>query len=456
MSNEKRIPDAEGPMRAVLDPRWLAGRGRLAQSIRLEERGPGRFAIVAILMLAISLIGFLAWAATTRVGEITAASGEVVPLGSVQQIQHLEGGIVSKIMVHDGDIVNKDQALMELSDSQAAPDLAQIRTRQSTLEMARSRLEALSTMQPEDIKPDDARFGSLDEGQSRLLRERLASYENQKSVLQRQLDQRKAEVDTLKSQMAPMQQQVDILAKQIDMRSGLVEKGYASRLTLMDQERALAQARTAVADLHGRIATGTQAIAEAEARLAGLDDALQLEASEELARVRAEAAELQQTLDKAGNRVDRLVIRSPVHGIVKGMTTRTIGSVVGAGATVMEIIPIDDTLVVDARVLTKDIGFVHIGQTADVKVTTYDYTRFGAIDGTVETISATTFQDDRGTPFYRVRVRLAKDHVGNDPKRNPILPGMTVLADINTGSKTVLAYLLRPLTQTTGSAFHER
>ena len=138
------------------------------------------------------------------------------------------------------------------------------------------------------------------------------------------------------------------------------------------------------------------------------------------------------------------------------MQTETIGGVVAPGSTLLEVIPIDAKLIVEARVLSRDIGFVRVGQAALVKVATYDYTRFGGIEGKIGTISATTFQDDKGNPFYRARIQLDKNYVGDDPTRNLVIPGMTVLADIRTGNKTVLAYLLKPIVRASGEALRER
>ncbi len=169
-----------------------------------------------------------------------------------------------------------------------------------------------------------------------------------------------------------------------------------------------------------------------------------------------ERAELRAALARAEDRVQRLAVRAPVRGTVKGPLTETLGGVIAAGATVMEIIPSDAALIVEARVQTRDIGFVHAGQAVRIKVATYDYTRFGSIDGKVDTVSATTFQDEKGNPFYRVRVTLAHNYVGQDPAASRVMPGMTVLADIRTGEKSVLAYLLKPVLRVSGEALHER
>ena len=172
--------------------------------------------------------------------------------------------------------------------------------------------------------------------------------------------------------------------------------------------------------------------------------------------MRGQIAELREALARADDRVKRLAVRAPVRGIVSGLQTETIGGVIAPGSTILEVMPVDALLVVEARVAPKDIGFVRDGQAVTVKVLTYDYTRFGTIDGRIDTISPTTLFDEKGVPYYRARIGLKRNFVGSDPRRNLVIPGMTVMADIHTGEKTVLAYLLKPLALATGEALHER
>jgi adhesin transport system membrane fusion protein len=225
---------------------------------------------------------------------------------------------------------------------------------------------------------------------------------------------------------------------------------------LLDLKREQSRVQTQLVEIEGQISRSTRAIAEAQARVPELKTRTQRDTAEELAKLESELAEVRESMLRAQDRVERLTIRSPVRGTAKGLQTETIGGVVAPGSTVMEIIPSGVAMVVEARIQTKDIGFVKLQQPVDVKLAAYDYTRFGSAHGTVETLSATTFQDDKGTPFYRARIRLAENHLGDDPTRNTIIPGMTVMADIQTGQKTVLSYLLKPIVRATGEALRER
>ena len=444
------------PKKTMLDPQWLAGRGRLAQSIRLEEKVPGRLGIAAIVTITATLAGLLLWSSLTEVGEVASASGEVTPIGSVKKIQHLEGGIIAAIHVREGDLVEQGQILMELENGTSAPELKQQRTRLAALELQESQLRALANGGKTRITTRESQFDGLAATQNDLLLNKRRALEAQQAVVQRQAQQHRAELDLAAAQAKTVREQIAILSEQIHSRQDLVKEGYVARTLLLDQQRDLARVKTQLAELEGQMARSREAVAEAQARIADLHARSSLDSAQEITKVRSEIAELREAVERAQDRVKRLVVRSPVRGIVKGPQTETVGGVIAAGATVMEVIPSDAALIVEARVLTKDIGFVHADQPARIKVATYDYTRFGSIEGRVETVSATTFQDDKGNPFYRVRVRLAKNHVGNDAARNLVMPGMTVLADIKTGEKTVLAYLLKPIVRVGNEALRER
>lgn len=440
----------------ILDPQWLAGRGHLAQSIELEEKGPDRLVVTAIMVLAAALGGFLIWAALTTIGQVAPASGEVTPVGSVKRVQHLEGGIIAGINVREGDLVDQGQVLMELHSGAAAPELEQMRVRLAALELQEAQLLAHSRGESSAKHDTDARYHSLVAAQGELLRIKKAALESQEAVLRRQVLARRAELNQQAEQAKRVREQIAILSEQISIRAGLVEKGYASRMSLMDQQRELARIQAQLAEIEGQMNRTRETTAEAEARIAELLSSNQLDGAKEIGKIKGEIAELREGLEKSQDRVERLTIRSPVRGIVKGLQTETVGGVVAPGSTLLEVIPVDAKLMVEARIQTKDIGFVHPHQKVTVKVETYDYTRFGAIDGELETVSATTFKDDKGNPFYRARIKLNKNYVGADSTRNFIVPGMTVVADISTGERTVLGYLLNPIVRGASEALRER
>jgi adhesin transport system membrane fusion protein len=447
---------AQAASAGMLDPQWLGGRGRLAQSIRLEEQGIGPLMRTSIVILVAAIAGFLIWASLTEVGEIAPASGEVTPIGSVKKIQHLEGGIISAINVREGDIVDEGQILLELESGTTGPELEQLRARLAALEMQETQLQAVGSGDHPRFAHSNGQFGELAAAQETLLRHKREAVERQETVMNQQAQQRRAELESQQAQEGSFQTQIAALEEQISIRTATFEKGYTSRVLLLDHHRELARIKAQFAELQGQIVRSREAIMEVEARIAELRAKSQLDASQESSKVKNDLAEIRESIARSQDRVKRLTVRSPVRGTVKGLQTETVGGVIAPGSTMLEVIPIDAKLIVEARVLTKDIGFVRTGQSALVKVATYDYTRFGGIDGKIETISATTFQDDKGNPYYRARIQLEKNYVGNDPARNLVISGMTVLADIRTGEKTVLAYLLKPIVRASGESLRER
>ncbi len=446
---------AVAPFWSRSDLAWRPGQGRLAQSIELEEAAPRPLVVATVAVLVAAVALFVAWAAVTPIGEVATASGDVAPTGTVRRIQHLEGGIVSAVRVREGETVEAGQVLLELDGAGIQPELQQLRTRLAALTLQHAQLAAYRSGETPPEAADPA-YGRLATAQNDLLRDKRAAFEAQRVLLGEQLLQRRAELASIRSQVATAADQLRIVTEQVATRQGLVDKALSPRMNLLDLQRDQARVRSQVAEIEGQIARSERAVAEAAARMPDLVARTNREIAEDAAKVEGELAETREAVARAEDRVRRLTVRSPVRGIVKGLQTETLGGVVAPGSTLMEIIPSGVAPLVEARVQPRDIGFVRVGQTVDVKVMAYDYTRFGAAPGRIETISATTFQDEKGVPYYRARITLAGDHLPGDPARTQILPGMTVIADIQTGSKTVLSYLLKPIVRATSEALRER
>ncbi len=278
--------------RGVLDPRWLAGRGRLAQSIRLEEKGPDRLARVAIGILVATIAGFVLWAAVTEVGEIAPASGEVTPVGLVKRIQHLEGGIMSAINVREGDLVDEGEVLLELESGTASPELEQLRTRFAALELQLAQLQAIGNSDTPRIEARNGRFSHLAAAQETLLRSKREALERQEAVLRQQGQQRRAELDSQIAQEKGVAAQVTAIEEQIRIRTATFEKGYTSRVVLLEQQRELARINTQLAELQGQAIRSREAIAEVDARIAELRARNQLDATQEIGKVTNDLAEI--------------------------------------------------------------------------------------------------------------------------------------------------------------------
>ncbi len=435
---------------------WLIGRGRLAQSLKLEEQGPERLARYTGMTIAGMSVVFLLWATFTPITETATASGEVHPVGSIKRLQHLEGGIIAEILVSEGDLVEADQRLMRLDPGSALPQRDQLKARLAALELQARQLTALVAEENFSLSEADSGIIDLAEAQLQLLITKRNAAHHKAETLRQQIRQTMADFDLFKNQEESLLKEIGFLRETVDMREGLARKGLTKRVLLLENKQELAQAETRLAEILGNQARSLETIGEIESRLKELEAATKLEAAQEQALIAAEIAELKEALTQAEDRVRRLEIQAPLRGVVQDLQIETVGGVIAPGAKLMDIIPLDVEMVVEARISTKDIGHITIGQEAEIKVMTYDYTRYGSLSGHIDRLSATTFEDEHGDPFYRARIRLDQAHLGDDPDKNRIMPGMTVIADVKTGEKSLIAYLLKPIYASLGNAFHER
>ena len=264
------------------------------------------------------------------------------------------------------------------------------------------------------------------------------------------------ELDGLEERKQNLQAQIDITAEQVGMRRNLVKKGLDSRVNLLDSERKLTEIRGDLLGVMGEMSRTRETLHEAEGALAELDAKIRNDALNEMGDITGELAEVRESLSRLEDRVARLDVQAPVAGVVNGLSTRTIGSVVAPGEVLLEIVPIEDNLVAEVQILPRDIGHLSIGQPARIKVTTYDVAQFGSLEGELSHISASTFQDEAGDPFFKGVIELSQVYIGGGAERHPVLPGMVVDVDINTGRKTLLQYLLKPLYRTFDRSFTER
>jgi len=427
----------------------------LSKATLLEEKGPPRALCHFLLLICFLVGGFVIFSLVTDITEAAVAHGEVVPGESVKIIQHLEGGIISQVLVEEGQLVSKGQPLARLDEASAQAELDQMLALETSLVLRAQRLRAFVMGKEPNFSTSD-KYAELVEDQYSLLETQLRAHNSQRKVIESRIEQRAAHIAALEEQKSHLQERMDISKELLDMRRKLLDKGLVSRVTYLESERALSQARGDLTGLLGKITEARGALGEARNSLLELDAKLRNEASDEMGRVTAELAQVREKLARLEDRVARLEIVAPVRGLVKGLHIKTIGGVVRPGEALMELVPFGDALVAEVKIMPRDVGHVAIGQPAKIKVSTYDSARFGGIEGTLKQISASTFQEDRGEAFYKGVIELGQDYVGTDPEANPILPGMVVDADIVTGNRSLFRYFLKPIFRGLDSAFHER
>jgi len=421
-------------------------------SLALEEvrlRGPERAVVYGTAGL---LAAFLLWASATRLPEIAVAPGEVATSLAAAPVQHLEGGIVDAVLVAEGQRVAAGQPLLRLHDAAARAELGQLRVRLAALRLQAERLEALAVGAPLAGEGLAALLGP----QRAALEARLAAQADRRATAEEQAAQRRGEIAMLGGQAAALDRQAALFRDELATRQALARDGLTTRIAVLEAQRMLLGAEAERERLLGQITTARSALAEAQSRGAELRSAPLDEARAEAARVASEIAEAEEALRRAEDRAERTVVRAPGEGVVRGLAVGRAGAVLPPGATVAEILPREATLVVDARVQPRDIGFLAPGQPVRVKVESFDYARFGTVPGTVERISAGAFQDADRRPYHRVRVALGREHAGADPSFARLAAGMAVQAEVTTGRKSVLQYLLKPIHAATATAFRER
>ncbi|MET0024035.1 MAG: HlyD family type I secretion periplasmic adaptor subunit [Sedimenticola sp.] len=428
----------------------------LAQAIQLEENAPRRVITLAVLVSMFLLASAVAWAALTQVSEVAIAEGEVIPAGHIHNIQHLEGGIVSKLHVRNGDAVKAGDILISFDPAASTSELQQMLTRRASLQLQGERLQALVEKREPDFSKFDEQFQDLATKQHTIYLAQVNSLESELSVIESQIEQRRSEVTSQKNQAVALRKELAIYREQVKIREDLSKKGTVSRTELLGARSRLAEAESALRKAVDSIAVANTALEESRQRQLELYARHNREVELEIGSVANELAEVEGGLIRLRDRVNRLEVTAPVDGIVQGLMISSSSAVVAPAEVMMQIVPVEDELIIEARISTEDIGHVHVGQTAEVKFTSYDSSRFGSLDGKVLRLSASTYLDPEQNPYYRAEIGLDRNHLGDDPTRFKILPGMTVTADIRTGQKSILDYLLRPVTRGFDSAFRER
>ena len=428
----------------------------IAQSIQLEESDAPGVVSIGILTTAILCIAGLIWAYVTPVNEVAITQGEVVPSGNHHVVQHFEGGIVKEIYIDDGQLVEKGDVLIKIEPSASESDLEQIKTRHALLKIQQIRLESIIDNTKPNFDEYKNAYSNLVSSEQKIYFAQNRSHESQKQVASTQIKQREEELLRERNKLVYLKRELDALKLQVEMREELANQGFVSRAEYLDRTAELAETETEYQQTLSSINVSTKAVEEAKQALIELENKFNENINLEAGKISGELAELEKNLVKLSDRVYRLDIKAPVSGIVKGLMVNTIHSVIKPGATIMEIIPVGDELIVESKVATTDIGHIYIGQEAEVKVNSYDPHRFGTVIGEVQQISASTFIDEENNPYFRATIGLDKDYLGSNPGQHRIIPGMTVQADIKTGEKSVLDYLLKPVYRGFQNAFQER
>jgi adhesin transport system membrane fusion protein len=399
----------------------------------------------------------LLWANFAEVDEVTRGDGKAIPSSRVQKIQNLEGGIVSELFVHEGQVVEAGTPLLRLDDTRFASNVGETEADRLSLAMRVERLsaevEGRELAIPEDIA---AKAPGLAQSEKALFLSRQQQLQDEIAGLQEQLTQRRQEVREYASKQGQFRNSLELLRQEIRMSEPLVAEGAVSPVEVLRLKRAEVEARGQLEATGLAIPRAEAAIKEVERKIDETRGRFRSEALTQLNEVRTDLSKIESTGKALEDRVNRTLVTSPVRGIVKQLLVNTIGGVIQPGSDMIEIVPIDDTLLVEARIRPQDIAFLHPGQEAVVKFTAYDYTIYGGLKAKLEQIGADTVTDEEGNSFYLIKLRTEKSHLGSDERPLLIIPGMVTSVDIITGKKSVLSYLLKPIIRARAEALRER
>lgn len=409
--------------------------------------------------IAIVFFAFILWANWATLDEVTRGQGTIIPSGETRALQSFEGGIVDEFLVREGEEVQEGQVLLRLRDVQAASDLGANQQRYYGLLAKTARLEAeaqgLDAPSFSDEVMQNAPQTVTEEMSA--FRANRDSLRSQKSVLDQQLNQRRQEIREIETRIRDAQGLLSIAREEKNMIEPLVARGSAPQLELLQLERSIRERQAELNNSRSSLPRARSALEEAQARLDEIDQMAKTEAQTELTVTLIELNSIRETLGALEDRKTRTDIRSPVNGFVQDIKVNTIGGVVRAGEDVIEIVPLDEKLLVEAKIRPEDIGFLHPGMPATVKITAYDFSVYGGLDGEVLDISPDAIQDEQGNVFYRVRVQTEENRLRpKSGKDLPIKVGMITSVDILTGDKTVMDYILKPILKTVDNSMNER
>jgi len=426
-----------------------------------REDRPPLFASASLFIIGALFVSSVAWASFAEVDEIARGEGKVIPASKTQIIQASEPGVVQEIAVKIGQIVKKNDLIIRLDNTMNTSSLGEQQAKARALRTRIARLKFEQTGNIDGPFPCPAEIQKVApeicDNEQKLLVARRDNFQVKLSVLKSRLDQRLNELDEANANLDRLTKNLEVSDRETALVESMVKKGLMARTEQIRVEREQTE-------LHGQlnlagesIKKAKAAITEAQLQVNELGLQLQQEALSDLTQALADLSVVDETIRGATDKVARTDIRSPVDGIVNTLDINTVGAFVQPGAVVAGIVPTSETLLVEARVSPRDVAFIRPDQDALIKITAYDFSIFGGIEGKVSNITADSLVDQKtGEPYYQVRVATERSTLTRDGKTYSIIPGMICSVDIKTGRKTILTYLLKPINKAREEAMSER
>jgi len=460
---EKSTPDkSTQPNSAGLFRHLPAADVDLTTDIRttllIQSPRGGRF---IVWLTALFFFSFMIWAALAEIDEVTRGNGKVIPSQQIQVVQNLEGGILAKLLVHVGDIVEKGQLLLEIDKTRFAAPYQESRVSYLALKTQIARLEAeiknTPFTIPQEVTKEKPELGVREQQLYASRKEQLAA---KQQILQEQYTQRRQELGELRSKLEELTRTFALLQRELAMTTPLIAKGAVSEVEVLRLQRQSSEmrgnietAKISIPKVESKIAEAKKAMEEVQLTFA---NTARSELNDAYSKMEGITANSEALMD----RLQRTEVRSPVRGTINQILVNTVGGTIQPGMNLVEIVPLEDSLLVEAHIKPSDIAFLRPNQVAKVKFTAYDFTIYGGLDAHLEHIGADSITDKQTGKqeegYYVVRLRTNQNYLGTKEKPLPIIPGMVVSVDIMTGKKTILSYLLKPIMRAKYTALRER
>ncbi len=407
--------------------------------------------------ITLLVVLFFVWAIVSEVEQLVRGNGQVVPSQEIQVVQSLEGGILQELLAHEGDLVEKDQIILRISDVQFSSEERGAEARFLGFTAKKARLEAEAAGEDFAVPAEvTEKAPNIAANEKALYDSRQEELENALAILDDKIASAQAQLSETKAQISRLVNNRTLLNEELAITERMVAQKAVPELEAIRLRRELG-------DISGQINANVQKRKGLEAELSAAKkekedqhDKFRSQALGELNEVETQIAALQESLKTMGDRVYRAEVRAPVKGVVNKIAIKTIGGVVEPAMRLVEIVPMDDDLKITAKISPNDIAFLEVGQAAKVKITAYDPQRYGSLEGKLTRIGANSTQDRDGNIFFEIEVRTDKNHLGSETKPLPITPGMVANVEIITGKRTIFEYLIKPVLRLKDRAFTER
>lgn len=415
------------------------------------------------------------WVSIAKIDKVTTGTGKVIPSSQMQVVQNLEGGIVKEMLVKEGQSVEKGQKLLLIDDTlflsnyrEKSQDLASlkadsIRLRQIIKSIIISN-DATNWQEKVQLQIAPLSFDiefsekhpNLITQQRNEYRDVMANLQNQLNVTGQQIKQKQQEMNETRTRISILASNYQIIQREYGMTKPLADEGVVPEIEILQLQRSMNDSRKELTSARMKLPVIESEIQEATYKYTNIASDFVAKTQQELSDVSNKLSSMVESQVGLEDKVSRTIVTSPVKGTIQKIHINTIGGVIQPGMDLIEIVPTEDTLLIETKIAPQDIGFLHPGLKAIVKFTAYDFTNYGGLTGTLETISADTIQDEEGNSFYQVRIRTEQSELKDaNGKDLPIIPGMTASTDIITGKRTILDYLLKPILKAQQTALRE-